>query len=184
MNRFSFIRKAENRLDVVAGLIDGILNALALASGRLVREGGVGVSSDLAIRISTVAGLTTIFVFFVAHYAELRLQLIRFEKELNFTEHGRLAQTRLGRQVMLESLIKALIASFFSFTGALFPLLICVLLPSHPSISLALSIVALGVLGALLAKAFYGSSIVWSVILMIGGACLAVVGVALDIAGG
>jgi hypothetical protein len=53
-------------------LIDGILNALALAAARLVHSGGGGTTLSLALRVSAVAGATTIFVFFVAHYAELR----------------------------------------------------------------------------------------------------------------
>jgi hypothetical protein len=52
-----------NRLDVVAGLIDGILNALTLAAGRLARAGGEGVTLSLALRVSIAAGVTTIFVF-------------------------------------------------------------------------------------------------------------------------
>ena len=40
MSAVNFIRDPSNRLDVVAGLIDGILNALTLAAGRLVHAGG------------------------------------------------------------------------------------------------------------------------------------------------
>jgi hypothetical protein len=75
MRAFDLIRHPNNRLDVVAGLIDGILTALALAAGRLVHTDGEGATLSLALRVSVAAGVTTIFVFFVAHYAEVRLEL-------------------------------------------------------------------------------------------------------------
>lgn len=183
MKAFDLIRHPSNRLDVVAGLIDGILNALALAAGRLVHTGGEGATLSLALRVSVAAGVTTIFVFFVAHYAELRLELVRHERELNFTEHGRLAATNLGRRVFLESLYKAVLASAFSLAGALFPLILCTLLPSPPWLGLAITILALGVLGALLAKTFYGSPWLWGICLLIGGVALAIVGTKLDLVG-
>jgi predicted membrane protein (TIGR00267 family) len=183
MKAFDLIRHPSNRLDVVAGLIDGILNALALAAGRLVHTGGEGATLSLALRVSVAAGVTTIFVFFVAHYAELRLELVRHERELNFTEHGRLAATNLGRRVFLESLYKAVLASAFSLAGALFPLILCTLLPSPPWLGLAITILALGVLGALLAKTFYGSPLLWGICLLVGGVALAFVGMKLDLVG-
>jgi predicted membrane protein (TIGR00267 family) len=183
MKLFDFISHPNNRLDVVAGLIDGILNALALAAGRLVHTGGEGATLDLALRVSVAAGVTTIFVFFVAHYAELRLELVRHERELNFTEHGRLAATNLGRRVFIESLNKAILAAAFSLIGALFPLILCFLLPSPIWLGLTITIVALGILGALLAKTFYGSLVLWGIGLFIGGIALAFVGMKLDLVG-
>ena len=106
MSVVNFIRDPSNRLDVVAGLIDGILNALTLAAGQLVHAGGEGATLSLALRVSVAAGATTIFVFFIAHYAQLRLDLIRHERELNFTEHGKLAATRLGHRVFFEVAFK------------------------------------------------------------------------------
>jgi predicted membrane protein (TIGR00267 family) len=183
MKALDFIRHPNNRLDVVAGLIDGILNALALAAGRLVHTDGEGATLSLALRVSVAAGATTIFVFFVAHYAELRLELIRHERELNFTEHGRLAATNLGRRVFLESLYKAMLASAFSLVGALFPLILCTLLTSPPWLGLVITIMSLGVLGALLANTFYGSPLVWGTCLLVGGIALAFVGMKLDLVG-
>jgi VIT1/CCC1 family predicted Fe2+/Mn2+ transporter len=183
MSAIDLIRHPNNRLDVVAGLIDGILNALALAAGRLVHTGGEGATLSLAMRVSVAAGATTIFVFFVAHYAQLRLELVRHERELNFTAHGKLAATRLGRSVFLESLFKAFLAAGFSLVGALFPLILCTLLPSPPWLGLAITIVALGGLGALLARTFYGSPWLWSLGLFIGGIVLTFVGMKLDLVG-
>jgi len=183
MKAVNFIRHANNRLDVVAGLIDGILTALALAAGRVVHTGGEGATLSLALRVSVAAGVTTIFVFFVAHYAELRLELVRHERELNFTEHGRLAATHLGRRVFLESLYKAMLASGFSLVGALFPLLLCTIFPSPPWLGLVIANFALGILGAMLAKTFYGSPLRWGVCLLVGGIALAFIGMKLDLVG-
>jgi hypothetical protein len=58
------------RLDIFAGLVDGILNALTLAAGRILNSGD-GADLELAMRVAVATGLTTIFVFFIAHYAEL-----------------------------------------------------------------------------------------------------------------
>jgi VIT1/CCC1 family predicted Fe2+/Mn2+ transporter len=183
MSVFDFIRHPNNRLDVVAGLIDGILNALALAAGRLVQAGGEGATLSLSLRVSIAAAATTVFVFFVAHYAQLRLELVRHERELNFTAHGKLAATSLGRRVFLESLYKALLASVFSLAGALFPLLLCTLLPSPAWLGLAITIVALGGLGALLARTIYGSPWAWGIGLFIGGILLAFIGMKLNLVG-
>lgn len=183
MSAIDLIRHPSNRLDVVAGLIDGILNALALASGRIMHADGEGATIALAARVAIAAGATTIFVFFVAHFAQLRLELIRHERELNFTEHGKLAATRLGRRVFLESLHKAVLAAAFSLAGALFPLILCALLPSPIWLGLAITIGSLGVLGSLLAKTIYGSPVVWGIGLFVGGIVLAIVGTQLDLVG-
>lgn len=183
MKTVDLIRHPSNRLDVVAGLIDGILNALALAAGRLIHTAGAGATLNLALRVSIAAGATTFFVFFVAHYAQLRLELVRHERELNFTEHGRLAATNLGHRVFIESLSKAMLASMFSLAGALFPLVLCTLLPSPAWLGLAITICALGALGALLAKTFYGSPLLWGVGLFLGGIALGFIGMKLNLVG-
>jgi predicted membrane protein (TIGR00267 family) len=183
MKPVELVRHPNNRLDIVAGLIDGLLTALALASGRLIHGNGDGATLSLALRISVAAGATTIFVFFVAHYAELRLELVRHERQLNFTEHGRLAATSLGRRAFFDALSKAILASVCSLLGALFPLLLCILLPSPKWLGLAITIVALGALGALLAKTFYGSPLLWGLCLLAGGVALALIGVKVDLVG-
>lgn len=181
MKVLSFIASAENRLDIVAGLVDGILNALTLAAAKLIEADNSGVSLNLALRVGIAAGITTIFVFFVAHYAELRLQLIRHERQLNMTEHGRLAASKLGQQIFQESLVKALLASLFSLVGALFPLLCCVLIPTPRWASPAIAILALAGLGALLAKTFYGSAVTWALALATFGAGMTLVGIELNL---
>jgi VIT1/CCC1 family predicted Fe2+/Mn2+ transporter len=122
-------------------------------------------------------------VFFIAHYAQLRLDLIRHERQLNFTKHGKLAATRLGRRVFLESLVKAMLASGFSLVGALLPLFLWAITPSQAWLGLVITIVALSGLGALLARTIYGSPLVWGVGLLVVGIVLALVGMQLNLVG-
>jgi VIT1/CCC1 family predicted Fe2+/Mn2+ transporter len=173
---------ARTRLDVTAGLVDGILNALTLASGRLTGAGG-GATLNLTVRIGLAASLTTLFVFFVAHYAELRTELARSEQQLNLTAHGRLASGRLGRWALKEAMAGAAIAAACGLIGAMLPLYLCIILPGAPWSGLAASIILLGLLGAVLAHSFYGNSLVWALAIMVGGSGLTYVGTKLNIAG-
>jgi predicted membrane protein (TIGR00267 family) len=176
-----WLRSAHNPLDVVAGLIDGILTALTLAAGKLLNQGEMSLA--LVAKIGTVDACTTIFVFFVAHYAEFRAELVRSERELNLLSHGRLATTRLGRQVLLESLNGAIVASLCSFLGAVIPLLFGLMLPAFPLLGLGLTILLLGGLGALLAWSTFGFPVIWAIGMMAGGVLLATIGVQLNIVG-
>lgn len=182
MSILGWLRAPHNRLDLVAGFIDGILTALTLAAGKLLHQSS-GVSLTLVAKVGAVGACTTIFVFFVAHYAELRAELVRSERELNLLSHGRLATTRLGRRVLREALFGAVVASVCSFLGAVIPLLFSLMLPGLPLLGLALTVLLLGALGALLAWSTFGSPVVWSIAMMTGGIVLTIVGVQLDIVG-
>lgn len=169
------------RLDIVAGLVDGVLNALTLAAGRLLKTDG-GASVDLAVRVGAATALTTVFVFFFAHYAELRGEIARAERELNLLSHGQLASSRLGRQALINSLAGASLAALCGLVGAMTPLLLCTLLPGPAWLGLALTIALLGVLGAFLAKSFHGSPALWAFIISVGGVLLTLIGIQIDIA--
>jgi predicted membrane protein (TIGR00267 family) len=171
-----------HRLDIVAGFVDGILNALTLAAAKLLEPSG-GASPLLAMKIGIATACTTMFVFFVAHYADLRTELVRAERELNLLSHGQLATTRLGRQVLRESCSAALVASFCGFVGATVPLLLILLVPGPPILGLAITIVLLGILGVGLAQSFFGSPLAWALTLMGGGVLLTIIGVKLNIVG-
>lgn len=168
------------RMDVVAGLVDGVLNALTLAAGRLLRTPG-GASPGLAARVGAATALTTLFVFFVAHYAELRAELVRAERELNLLSHGRLAASRLGRQALWNAAAGACVAAVCGLVGAMAPLLFCAASPAPHWIGLVATILLLGVLGGLLARSFHGSSSFWAIAVMAGGVLLTIVGVQIDI---
>ena len=170
------------RLDTFAGLVDGILNALTLAAGRILRSAD-GSDLGLAVRVAIATGLTTAFVFFVAHYAELRAELLRAERELNLLSHGRLATTQLGRRALKSAASGALLAAMCGVLGAMAPLLMCAYVPGPRWIGLGGILVMLAGLGGLLAKSFHGSVIFWSVSIASAGAILTYVGLQIDIIG-
>jgi hypothetical protein len=181
MKLWRWLTQPRNRLDIVAGFVDGILNALTLAAGRLLE--GDGADLMLALRVGAASGLTTIFVFFVAHYAELRADLSRSERQLNLTWHGKLATSRLGRRALLQALGGASLASACGVAGSILSLLLCVWFPHPPLLGVAGDIALLGVLGAALAHSFQGRKWFWATVIMLGGAALTWIGVKIDIAG-
>jgi predicted membrane protein (TIGR00267 family) len=180
MNFRHWLHATHNRLDIVAGLIDGILTALTLAAAKILHHDG-SLSLALVGKVGAASACATVFVFFVAHYTELRAELVRSERELNLLAHGRLATTRLGRQVLRESAVGAIVASICSLIGAMLPLFFSFLFPGMPLAGLALTVLLLGILGAALAWSTFGSPIVWALGMMAGGIVLAVIGVKLDI---
>lgn len=172
---------ARHQLDLVAGLSDGILTALTLAAGHML-PGRPPMSLSLAVRIGLAGAISGAFIFMVAHYAELRGALVQAERELNISSHGHFAATRLGRSALVESAIGALIASTCSFCGALLPLTVGVYTPGIRWLSIAVALLALAILGYLLAVTVYGSRLRWVITLVLGGAILAWVGMQLEIA--
>ncbi|WP_454887886.1 hypothetical protein [Sphingomonas oryzagri] len=181
MNLRSWVTSPRNRLDVVAGLVDGILNALTLAAGRMLN--GSGADLMLAARVGTATGLTTIFVFFMAHYAELRAEIARSERQLNLTSHGKLATSKLGQRAVRESIAGACLAAVCGVAGALLSLLFCIWFPHPRWIGPTGDILLLGILGIFLARSVHGSPFIWAPAIMLGGVALTFIGVEIDIAG-
>ena len=180
MNNMSITRRPRIVLPVVLGLTDGILTALTLAAGQLT-EPSFQMPIGRALRIAAAALVSGAFVFYVAHYAQLRRELLRAEKQLNVLSSGHLATTRLGRSVLIEAVSTAVLSSTASFAGALIPLVSDVLLPQFRWGAVAASIVALGFLGIGLARSVRGSYYRWCIGLMVGGLLVSVVGVKLHI---
>lgn len=181
MNLRSWVTNPRNRLDIVAGLVDGILNALTLAAGRMLH--GQGADMALAGRVATATGLTTIFVFFMAHYAELRAEIARSERQLNLVAHGKLATSKLGQRAVRESIAGACLAAVCGVTGAMLSLLLCIWLPHPRWIGPTADILLLGILGVFLARSVHGKPLIWAPAIMFGGIVLTVIGVEIDIAG-
>lgn len=174
-----WLRDARNRLDVVAGLIDGILNVLTLAAAKLMNEGGLTLA--VAGKLAAVTACTTGFVFFVAHYAQLRSELLRSARQLNLLSHGRLATTKLGRQILLEAILAACVASVCGVVGSAVPIVLALLLPQIPIVGIVLTVALLGVLGWALALSVSGSPFFWAAGLMLGGIAVTVIGAKLSI---
>lgn len=167
-------------LPIVLGLSDGVLTALTLASGSLI-DAQKHISMNMAVRISVSALASGAFVFFVARYSQLRAELVLAERQLNLTSHGRMASSMLGRAVFREATVSASISSVSSFVGAMIPLLVAALVPSHGWAALVAALITLALLGAGLAKVSQGSPLYWSSTLVAGGVLLSILGAELRI---
>ena len=174
------LRRHASVLPIVLGLVDGITNALGLATHSIL-HGGAG-SLGLALRIAFFALATAVFAVFVARYVELRTNLLQAGKQLNLLERGALATTRLGRSARLEALADAVQASLASFSGALFPLALAVAFPALGWLPLALALLLLALLGAIIGRQLSGNPAVWAIALAAAGTVLVVGGAVLDIA--
>lgn len=170
-----------HQLDLVAGVSDGVLTALVLGAGHMI-AGRTPVTLLLALRVSTAAAISGLFIFGVAHYAELRSELLEAERQLNLTQHGRLAATRLGHAAFIQALAGAFVAGISTFAGALMPLAVAVMAPHTAFLSIGAALTALAVLGYLLARTVYGHPLRWILALVVGGAVLAYAGAKMDIA--
>lgn len=166
-----WLNAPKTRLDIAAGTVDGILNAVILASGRLLNAAN-HIDVAFGLRVGVASSLTTVFVFFVAHYAELRSELVRAERQLSLGADRHLAASQLGRWAVRESVAGALLAGVCGLVGAALPLILTALLPGPRWLGLCITILFLGALGAALAKSFHGSSLVWALLLMLGGIVL------------
>jgi predicted membrane protein (TIGR00267 family) len=168
----------EIRLELIAGFCDGILTALTLAAGRIVASASP-ISLGLALRVATAGASSSVFMFAVAHYAQSRGELSEAERQLNLTSHGKLANSRLGREVLLESAAAAIIGSASGFCGSLIPLLVGVMVPGARWLAIATALAVLAVLGAFLATTVQGRPLRWAVSLMLAGGALAYLGMRL-----
>jgi hypothetical protein len=174
-----WIGQRRHRLDIVAGLIDGILNALTLAAAKLITRDGLTLS--LVVKVGGVTACTTSFVFFVAHYAQLRSELVHAARELNILSRGHLATTQLGKQIFREALLNAAIASVCGIVGSTIPLALSLIAPALPFVGIALTIASLGGLGCWLGASVFGSPVLWASGLMLGGGVVTMIGARLAI---
>lgn len=152
----------------VIGLTDGILTALTFAAAKVVRSPDP-LTLGLALRIAAASSLSGMFVFFAA------------ERQLSLRAGGRLASTRLGRAILLETLLGAALSSSCNFVGALVPLLAGALVPQRSWLALAVGIAVLGALGLAAGRASHGRPLLWAAALMSAGAALSAVGLELRI---
>lgn len=161
------------------GVSDGILNALTLASARILH--GVGLDVSLGARVGVAAFASAIVTLFVAEYAQNRLELVRAERQLMFTRSGRLATTSLGRAVLRDAAAVAGVAGLASFAGAALPLAVSALSPRATWIAMVVSVGVLGALGIVLSTQVGGRRTVWALGLVTAGIAVTIIGVQVDL---
>jgi predicted membrane protein (TIGR00267 family) len=170
-----WFRNPKNRLDPIAGFCDGILTALTLAAGKITAAES-STTLILGFKVGIAGAASGAFVFFVAHYTQMRGELLEAERQLNLTSHGRFASSILGKAIFIESLIKASIASAFSFLGAVLPLSINAFLPMTQWFTIVITLLILGVLGIFLALSVRGKPLIWAAGLILAGVILTIIG--------
>lgn len=167
-------------LPMALGLSDGILNALMLAANRLQGDTDP-MTLSLSLRIAVATAVASIFMLFVAEYAQLRQDLEHADTQLNVLAPGRMATSRQGRAVVREAGVVASISGLCAFVGSGAPLLVAALFGASGLWALAMAVIGLGLLGAMVARAVHGSWLVWTVVMMFGGAAVSVLGIYLHI---
>jgi VIT1/CCC1 family predicted Fe2+/Mn2+ transporter len=170
------LARAEHRAPFVLGISDGLLNALLLSGHALIDNEQIGIG--LALRVATFAAVSGAFAFFIAIYAEARLDLVERGRQLNLERRSSLATTALGRQALTRVVGQTAVASVCGFLGALIPMIAAI---RSPLLALVLALVALGVTGAGIARATASNVILWVVGLTIGGIVMAALGIALHL---
>lgn len=165
---------------IVIGFTDGILTALTLASSDLIH--GQRATANLALRIAAGSAICGVFVFFTAEYARLRGELLKSEKELNLLARGVFATAHLGKQIRREALFAAVLSSTANFLGAFFPLLVGIFMPGASYFALLPPVLALGLLGAVLAYTIHGRYFFWIASLALAGVMFSFFGELLHIA--
>jgi VIT1/CCC1 family predicted Fe2+/Mn2+ transporter len=161
------------------GFSDGTLTALTFGAGRLIGN-EAGIDFELAGRIAVAVMITNGFVFLVARYSELRHSLVNAERELSMSR--RLADTALGRSVLVESVEAASIAALAGLPGALLPLATGALAGPYPWLAIVAALAVLAGLGVVTARSVGGSMARWAGALLAAGVVLSIVGAILRVA--
>lgn len=175
------IFRSEQLFPAVIGLMDGVLTALTLAAGKILAGPSAALTVSLALRIAFGAAASGAFIFYVAEYARLRKEIVHAERHLSLRSRGQLAVSHLGRAVIKDAALGALVSCGLNFLGALCPLLPAAIWPRAPWVALAAALLALALLGAGLARVVYGRSIAWAATLGLVGAALLVLGIEIHI---
>jgi predicted membrane protein (TIGR00267 family) len=175
----SFLKK--NLFALVLGLIDGILTVLTLATGKVLDKTGEEFSLSLALRVAFVTAISGCFVYFISEYTKQRHALVKFEKELNLTRHGKLVTSNLGKQIIKETMVGAFISGSFSFLGAFIPISGAVFFPQYSWFPIIIALLILAALGLSMASLVYGNSMGWVLALLLAGLVVSFIGYELHV---
>jgi hypothetical protein len=143
----------EYEFAAVLGLTDGILTALTLAAGSIIGS-KTGLSISLGLRVASASALAGGVVFLTAELARRNHELVHAEQQLNLMSHGRLATTRLGHFVVVESSKATIVVVASNFLGALLPFLVG-LISKSTLIPIYSAVIMLGALGVTIAMVTY-----------------------------
>ena len=154
------------------GISDGIITALILASGGIIK----GITPYLSLKISFGSAFAGMFSFFIADYAGLNEELHRTARQLNLRSTRYLLRGKLGRDILFEAFTGTLISAFFGFVGALIPLMSSIMVPHDIYIPLLISYISLGIVGYFISRITAGSWRFWVSIMVIIGIIVTIAG--------
>ncbi|MEL9990776.1 MAG: hypothetical protein QXP98_10790 [Thermoproteus sp.] len=101
---------------IVLGLLDGVITAIGLTSGVLIRGRTITLidAISIAIVVATINGLTS----FVAEYSHQRADLRDLEYKVSLKSTGKILKSLVHRRALLGSLRSAAYMFSASFAGA------------------------------------------------------------------
>lgn len=175
----TFIQK--QLFSILLGLIDGILTVLTLATGKILDKPYSAMSLGFATRLAFVTSISGACVYFISQYSKERIRLIRAEKELNFTKHGKFVTTNLGKQIVKETAVSVVVTGSCSFLGAFIPMSGAIFFPGVAWFSMIIALLILALLGWSVARMVYGNILFWVISLFIAGIVVSFIGYKLNV---
>lgn len=161
------------------GLSDGVITTLMLIARTLISANALSV--NLALRVAFGAAFVGGFSFFIAEYSRLRGEISRTSRQLNLRSPAYLIRGKIGRDIMLESVLGTTISVLSGFTGSMIPLAFAILVPEDGVLSIVVAIVSLSALGAGISKSVKGNYLFWILTMSILGMIVTLVGFYLNL---
>lgn len=172
-----------NKLNILfpftLGLSDGIITTLMLISRSLLA--GESLQSGLAFRVAFGAAFVGAFSFFIAEYSRLREEISRTSRQLVLRSPSYLIRGKIGKDILVESVIGTAISAATGFTGSMIPLAFSILLPQYGTISVLVAIGSLAALGAGIGRSVKGNYIFWVLTMLIVGMLVSIIGFYLNL---
>ncbi len=163
------------------GLSDGIITTLMLISHTILH--GNLISAGLALRVAFGSAFVGGFSFFIAEYSRLRGEISRTSKQLMLRSPAYLIRSRIGRDILVESVTGTGASVLSGFIGSLLPLAIAVAFPRTGAYAVYTADGVLAFLGAGIAKSVSGNYVFWIMTMFILGVSVSLMGDFLNLVG-
>lgn len=156
------------------GLSDGIITTLMLISNSIIHESHIG--TNLALRVAFGSAFVGGFSYFIAEYTRLRSEISRTSKQLILRSPSYLIRSKIGRDILIESVLGTALSVGSGFLGSMIPLSFSLVLPSDGLISIMVAIGALSVMGLGIARSVRGNYIFWLMTMIVLGVIVTYIG--------
>lgn len=163
------------------GLSDGIITTLMLISHTILHGSIIGIG--LALRVAFGSAFVGGFSFFIAEYSRLRGEVSRSSRQLMLRSPTYLVRSRIGRDILVESITGTGASVMSGFVGSMLPLAIAVTFPRTGAYAVYTADVVLALLGAGIAKSVSGNYIFWILTMFLLGIAVSFIGDVLNLVG-